>query len=319
MLFFLFFSIFAEEMGGLHHATPIVITNDDNDPDQAEDKEYTYTYESKDVYDEDTNETYQYESKDTYDDDESQYSFGRSRDHDYFDSGSLHHGSKKKKKEVICNYPNTRPGYGDNCVCNDSYVGDNPIQPRGCWICNDTCHSQAVCSYPGVCECSNGLVGDGVKSCKQPKPNIVSAKSYSSENLSYPTVVVEIENFTNFMPFFGYCKISNEIILARVIDSTHLECLVTDPNAKSVSVSLDRVNWTNEVDFESVKRGRTIEIDTKPREFPKATIEQAVKINQVEDGFFFAQALSFICLIGLIATIFLPSRLFGNRKSKFQE
>ena len=73
-----------------------------------------------------------------------------------------------------CKMPHTHRAYGGaTCVCDDGYVGFDPMN-KGCWKCEQVCHENAACVEGGVCECAEGYVGDGVSSCEYDYPEMLN-------------------------------------------------------------------------------------------------------------------------------------------------
>ena len=125
------------------------------------------------------------------------------------------------------------------CVCRKGYVGDNPVTSRGCWTCRNQCNKNfAACKYPGVCECINGYVGDGVD-CEAPAPKIEKISS-----IDKGIIVYIVKDPSNFTMTEGYCRFGVPIVKAEIIGAT-MHCQIPEDAGKYVSVSYDKKTWSD--------------------------------------------------------------------------
>lgn len=225
---------------------------------------------------------------------------------------------RRRYKKPNCTYPNTKPGYGRECICNDSYIGDNPVQPRGCWKCENKCHSSASCIYPGNCSCNGGLLGDGVNECKERQVKPLGIRVTKSTNLSYPQAIIEIEEIPNYVPYKVYCNFSGTIVAAR-IGSKEIKCYIPNGQVNSVSISVDKGNWSETLQFNPESRNENYFKPEKEVILPKP-VKEVKEFDISESYYIFAQLISLISFIGLLLTIFLPKNaLTFGKKAKLYE
>ena len=218
----------------------------------------------------------------------------------------------KKRLKPVCKYPNTIPGYGGKCICNHSYIGDDPIQERGCWKCNDTCHSQSKCVYPGVCVCDHGLVGDGIASCVQPDPNVISCKSSNIGIHSYPEVECTFEAIPNFIPYYGFCKFGAIVVQAKITSNTSMSCMIPNEvslNSKTqtVRISFEGKTYSKEFEYEKqdpfkVKHWNR-ESETNQLKLVKSEKNYANETND-NKHYFLEIFIIILCSIGMFYAIF---------------
>lgn len=212
------------------------------------------------------------------------------------------HGKGRKRKIPNCTFPNTKPGYRDECVCNDTYIGDNPIQERGCWKCKEKCHSQASCEYPGTCKCGHGLVGDGVGYCDQPKAIIKSCEA-KKERFKYAEVECEFSN--DFFPYYGWCKIGESVVQAKIKSKNSMSCMIPNKETNKVQISFDGKNWSETLEFSKQE-------EFKPLGFRDDDDMQQVSNNkntkkEEEVGHHYLEmVVVFGCFVAIIYAMFLP-------------
>lgn len=144
-----------------------------------------------------------------------------------------------------CSGPNTVKDRFGQCVCQRGSIGDDPIQLRGCWNCSSECHYDAVCMYPGVCQCPNGLVGDGVSSCAIPVPHIRDVVIESAKEATEAVVWFSIP--TDYNPEEVFCRFGNYIVVGTLLDSTHMKCSIVKSLFGKVrlSISFDSLSWSD--------------------------------------------------------------------------
>lgn len=148
-----------------------------------------------------------------------------------------------------CIGPNTIKLQTGKCVCKNGFPFGNPNNESGCWNCEEDCHDDAKCVFPGKCQCRNGYSGDGTESCKPIIPKIVGlSPSYGLSgtkiNISY---IYEDKN----TPKVAYCKFGSIPIDATVITPDYIQC--ESPKRKSevvpISISFNADIWSTEEFF----------------------------------------------------------------------
>lgn len=148
-----------------------------------------------------------------------------------------------------CSGMNTVLDANGNCVCAKGFVGDWPIQKRGCWKCKTKCHRYAECMFTRGCQCNNGLVGDGVTECAIPAPKIVSftpSGGYSDTNFIFDFIIE-----TSYKPFSAFCNASGLLVSGELISkSSSINCTFPENiDLTKLSISFDRIHWSNVVSY----------------------------------------------------------------------
>ena len=141
-----------------------------------------------------------------------------------------------------CNLPNTINEKNGECVCSEGFISDDSFFINGCFKCNDKCHINAKCIYPGKCLCENGLIGDGINNCNEPIPII---SSFNLINNSY--ILIKFKTLTNYSTLNGYCKFNKDIVIGKILEDGILECLIPNNEnnfAINFQISFDSINWS---------------------------------------------------------------------------
>ena len=169
-------------------------------------------------------------------------------DHNHFENDNIYNENNVLNE----NYTNTQNING-KIECIEGFIGDNPIQIKGCWKCSNVCHLNASCDYPGICNCLNGLIGDGITKCSLPVPVIldyfIEYKELSTINLLFGGIPY------NYIIKDAYCLINKEKIQAfNIINKTILCNLPKNIDDKSfISISFDGLEWSDPVELEISK------------------------------------------------------------------
>ena len=154
------------------------------------------------------------------------------------------------KQNTILKDKNYFPKYYPNAIdrngtifCKEGFIGDNPIQSRGCWKCVSKCHPLASCQYPGFCNCPPGYEGNGISSCIIPTPypfeyGKIEDKGHGKVfiNISF-TGVSEVFNATEI-----FCKFNDDIV--RSNNFTH-EYAIFEYNKRITSGTIISLSYNN--------------------------------------------------------------------------
>jgi hypothetical protein len=163
-----------------------------------------------------------------------------------------------------CSGPNTVRNLKGQCVCLRGYVGDQPLTSRGCWICRNGCHSDAVCAFPGKCKCSKGLVGDGVSACRIPRPVMVSVAPNKAP--AHTIVTIGYTVTSEYDPRTGYCRFGSSVTTAQIAQKGVMTCEVPVDvyGFVKISVSFDSATWSQEIFNFEIQRNRISGISEAP-------------------------------------------------------
>jgi len=163
-----------------------------------------------------------------------------------------------------CSGPGTELDSKGLCVCPRGYSGDDPVTSRGCWTCDPCCDADARCGFPGKCECSDGLVGDGVASCRIPKPLMKSMSP--QEGPVHTPVTIRYGLATGYRPQAGYCRFGVSVAPASLVGGRALTCEVPVGvfGAQRVQISFDSVAWSDDGHVFQVRQA-----DQGPWELPR--------------------------------------------------
>ena len=150
-------------------------------------------------------------------------------------------------------YPNcsdkntTRDSFGV-CVCKEGYLGD-PMDENGCYKCDEKCDENAICVYPGVCQCAYGFSGNASVKCYPEIPKILSV---SPNKIPLKGgVFINVSFSTNAkIKISGYCKIGKVLVPSKNVDlhNNLMFCLAPpqDSGKYPIFISFDSHFWSNE-------------------------------------------------------------------------
>ena len=142
-------------------------------------------------------------------------------------------------------YPNAIDENG-TITCKAGYIGDDPIQNRGCWKCSSKCHPLASCQYPGFCNCPPGYEGNGISTCNVPTPypyeySTIDGKEDGKTyvNVTF-TGVNEVYNATEM-----FCKINDDIIKSSSFTHDYVLCEYNKrlSSGTKISLSFNNNDW----------------------------------------------------------------------------
>lgn len=221
--------------------------------------------------------------------------------------------SEEERRKINCSVEHTRADYRGNCVCEDGFFGDEPLnEARGCWKCTPKCHPHANCEHPGVCKCRSGLVGDGVNRCEPPVPVVTGVKNGTAGN----HIKIEFTAENNFLPFNCFVRYSTSVLSCRLSSESYVECPLAPSGVDSFSLSFDGFNYSSPVSY--------------PSEFGYAKIPkfQAQKVNNKREVVEFhpilpshhtkARVITIIVCYLLIGVLLIIPRRKDDRKDLYR-
>ena len=105
-----------------------------------------------------------------------------------------------------------------------------------------TCHRAAVFKN-GKCVCTGGLIGDGIRRCEFPVPNILDIKPKSASGLRETKIIVNYKN-SSFIPQGAFCLIGTTVVEGYIISESTVSCLVPPlgTGKKKICLSFDGKN-----------------------------------------------------------------------------
>lgn len=145
-----------------------------------------------------------------------------------------------------CDGPHTKIEEG-RCVCEKGFVSMGPIDERGCWKCQDKCHSLGGCNYPGECNCLNGHYGDGVKSCRPPIPFINRTVVHPASIMKPTEVEVFYRTAALFDPYNAFCSINGRTTVGALTNQSSVLCWLTKKGKRTwkIAISFDGQKWSS--------------------------------------------------------------------------
>ncbi|EAY20097.1 hypothetical protein TVAG_366050 [Trichomonas vaginalis G3] len=154
----------------------------------------------------------------------------------------------KKSEYDECKGPNTYKDVNGTCTCLKNFPFGDPYSQQGCYVCNDQCHDNAKCIFPGKCECVDGLIGDGKSHCDLPIPKLLSVSPSKVSKINPTIITAEYEISSNFTAIAGYCRIGTLISKAEKVSRREFKCKVipSETPIQRVSISFDNISWTEE-------------------------------------------------------------------------
>lgn len=139
-------------------------------------------------------------------------------------SNLINNNTSLQKSNItrFCSGPNTKITQNGTCICNSNFYGD-PNSPDGCWTCDVKCHYNALCVEPNKCECKKNYFGDGITSCKRPKP-IISSFFPNKCNYENTEIYYITQKVKRFKPDDVFCRFGSFISNGEVINRTYFKC-----------------------------------------------------------------------------------------------
>jgi len=160
-------------------------------------------------------------------------------------SGFLNRQIHLQSAPLACKGSNTYVSKDNVCVCLPDFPFGNPDSHTGCWGCDTPCHKNGICQSQNQCVCESGLIGDGIKECSKPVPDLKNIEESSCTTNGDGIVTFIIETPNGFVPEFGYCRFGPRISTALSFNTTMIIC--TCPQSREsvlpVSVSFDGDTW----------------------------------------------------------------------------
>lgn len=155
-----------------------------------------------------------------------------------------------KNSTRFCSSPNTKIDQNGACVCISNFYGD-PNSHEGCWTCETKCHYNGICVEPNKCECKKNYFGDGITSCKRPKPQISSFSSNRCDNENID-IYFATQKVKHFKPDEVFCRFGSYISYGEVVNRTYFRC--DCPSLRNgifdSSLSFDNEVWSSQVKIE---------------------------------------------------------------------
>lgn len=150
---------------------------------------------------------------------------------------------------IQCKGPNTRLDISNNCVCIDGFPFGNPNSSEGCFKCDQRCHSNSICKYPGKCVCISPYYGDGVSNCIICRPHLYFVSPNSGPARGGTTIQIQYDcPESKNVPDVAYCKFGSQIEKSLSVTNSTIICL-TPKHASiptPISISFDSVTWSKE-------------------------------------------------------------------------
>jgi len=134
------------------------------------------------------------------------------------------------------------------CICQDGYTNGNPDE-EGCYKCQEDCHPNGSCTFPGLCNCNLGFYGDGVYSCVIPKPVIQDSPFGEYSGQIGNEIILYYKPFYHFYPLKGFCKFEDVSYQALQFNNLYISCMIPKTLQKetNLSISFDEESWSDVV------------------------------------------------------------------------
>jgi hypothetical protein len=139
------------------------------------------------------------------------------------------------------------------CVCADGYDRGNADTAQGCWRCITSCHSDALCVYPGVCACGDRFTGDGITNCHKKVARILDIYPKWGPTDQETLVNVTFAWDVNETVSTGFCRFGVLYRNAERVTGRWMTCRAPAKTQQvvRVAISLDGTLWsTDEITFE---------------------------------------------------------------------
>ena len=129
------------------------------------------------------------------------------------------------------------------CVCQPGMIQDG----NSCFKCEHTCHKDATCVKPGVCQCNKPLIGDGIKECYDIIPKVTNVDPKSGPATGGTSVTITLESNIPNAVSVAYCRFGSSVVRAHSAHGNKVLCISPshDEAVLSVAFSYDRVHWSS--------------------------------------------------------------------------
>jgi hypothetical protein len=154
-----------------------------------------------------------------------------------------------------CAPPNTVEAVSGGCVCRQGFPFGSPSAETGCYSCPAPCHPIAVCAFPGICVCNDTYHGDGVHTCAQALPAILSL-SPRVGSINGGTIVAIQYSYAFNNVSEAYCRFGDYTVSGAARPDSVVFCRAppNPPGPKFVSIAFDGSGWSSTEVFFEYKR-----------------------------------------------------------------
>jgi hypothetical protein len=148
--------------------------------------------------------------------------------------------------------------WGD-CQCDPSHYYGDPMSERGCWGCNNSCHFEADCIFPGRCQCLQRFKGDGIN-CEKVVPQILGiapVQAWSDRTTAINIAYLWDVGETADQHSVAFCKLGTETVQSTLVTNDTIVCIARPrlPQVVDVAIMFEGGPWSTD-DFQLLYTNR---------------------------------------------------------------
>ncbi|OHT17130.1 hypothetical protein TRFO_12657 [Tritrichomonas foetus] len=157
------------------------------------------------------------------------------------------------RKRLKCRHANTIYNELDEiCECFPGFPHGDPDVKPGCWRCDQVCHPNAECRYPGRCWCPRGFHGDGIFKCDEIIMRLLSISPTAGVASGGDIITAKYEYKNGRKTTAMFCRFGSTYVQAENFTDDTIYCKTPQlrPGTYRVAVSYNADMWSkNNITF----------------------------------------------------------------------
>lgn len=155
--------------------------------------------------------------------------------------------NRVNKRKLHCIHRNTRYNEElDQCECFPGFPFGNPDIKPGCWRCENICHPNAVCRYPGRCACPRGYHGDGISRCDKITLNLLDVNQTVGKSSGNEVILLKYEYKNGRKTNAMFCRFGSIYVQAESFTENSILCRTPQvmPGTYKIAISYNADMWS---------------------------------------------------------------------------
>ena len=155
--------------------------------------------------------------------------------------------NRVNKRKLHCIHRNTRYNEElEQCECFPGFPYGDPESKPGCWRCENVCHQNAVCRYPGRCVCPRGYHGDGISRCDKITLNLLNINQTVGKASGNDSVLLKYEYKNGRKTKAMFCRFGSTYVQAESFTESTILCKTPHlmPGTYKVAISYNGDMWS---------------------------------------------------------------------------